>query len=86
MSRDIFFRSDIARAMRGILRVMADPDKPDEYRRAAEDFYLALSDVLGIGEIDECGDLFDIGHLGRGGAHSVPETSVFTDGCCGKSR
>ena len=66
MTRDVYFREGIWDIARGIRRVMIKANRSDDYREAAEDFYAALSDAIGIGVIDELGDLRDIGRLGLG--------------------
>lgn len=66
VARDVYFRSDIACAIRGIYRAMSGANRSDDYKEAVEDFAAALSDTFGIGDLDEHGDLRNIGRFTPG--------------------
>ena len=62
MARDVYFRDDVASAIRGVRRAMLESGRSADYRQGAIDFAASLSDIFGIGVIDGKGDLSQIGH------------------------
>lgn len=62
MARDVYFRDDVASAIRGVRRAMLESGRSADYRQGAIDFAASLSDVFGIGVIDGKGDLSQIGN------------------------
>jgi len=80
MIKDVWFREQVQSVIKSILRAMLNSGRSEDYRQAAIDFAMSLSDVFGIGVVDECGDLRDIGRLGLRAANRADgNSSVLPD-------
>ena len=76
MARDVYFRDDVASAIRGVRRAMLESGRSADYRQGAIDFAASLSDVFGIGVIDGKGDLYQIGNYSSNNSSDICPGSI----------